>query len=486
MYSYERLETLGDSVLKMITSLFLFSEFEELTEGQLSSIRTSMVCNGTLNRIIAKTGLHTFIQGVFSLSKSFVPPGRPSKIQLRALGGKPVADLYESLLGVIYLNNGLQKAAEFLVSTGVINHIPLSPQEIQIGQMSDDDWNKVDFDFAVEKIIGYEFKNKELLLSAFTHSSFSAKWPNYQRLEWFGDAIIDFFVTKRLYEKFPEAVPGQLSILRASSVNNEVLSFILVGHKLEKYILHRSKNLKNSIESFRDITLRGAVFTGFDMLPFEPPKVLGDVYEALVGAIALDGGFSAAMNINDQMMKGFLDNIQSSTHPLIRLQEMLVKMMGLNLSTSVKHKKKKKCRVCICHVGHRILSTGVARTEPAAKRLAALEALQSFDWENELAMELEEKKLNVDELTEMSKHDKPSHISEDFLVKMRKNLLDKIDKFLPRVKELMEQYSEANTPEISSDVKDNHAKYLEKETAVKVQTKFGILIRIAKRKLLRI
>jgi len=125
----------------------------------------------------------------------------------------------------------------------------------------------------IEDIINYTFKNKELLMLAQTHSSFGHKFntQNNERLEFLGDSILGFIVADFLINNFNED-EGLLTKYRSSVVSCEHLSKIITTLKLEKFIKTSPENLN------------------------EKETVKGDFYEALLGAIYLDGGLTSAKN----------------------------------------------------------------------------------------------------------------------------------------------------------------------------------------------
>lgn len=121
----------------------------------------------------------------------------------------------------------------------------------------------------IENIIGYTFKNKALLVRAFTHGSASKEaTENYQSLEFLGDSILDFVVAKRLMKINPDAHEGALTRLRASIVSKEPLAEEVKKLSLEKYlIVGKGENLAYiSSQS----------------------KIMSDIFESIIGAIYLD------------------------------------------------------------------------------------------------------------------------------------------------------------------------------------------------------
>ncbi|MEL1230271.1 MAG: ribonuclease III [Candidatus Neomarinimicrobiota bacterium] len=123
----------------------------------------------------------------------------------------------------------------------------------------------------LEKKINYIFHNKEYLNQAFTHKSLNTEpRKNYERLEFLGDAVIDIIVSRELMRDFPEGDEGLLTQRRAALVQKPYLASI--GHLLDlmDYLLiEKSVNLE--IEKIAE-------------------KQQANLFEALIGAIYLDGG----------------------------------------------------------------------------------------------------------------------------------------------------------------------------------------------------
>ena len=78
-----------------------------------------------------------------------------------------------------------------------------------------------------EQKIGYSFKNKNLLRQCFTHASYSHEHknePSNERLEFFGDAILEYCISEYLYEKYPDCDEGKLTELRQDLVSGKPLA----------------------------------------------------------------------------------------------------------------------------------------------------------------------------------------------------------------------------------------------------------------------
>ena len=100
-----------------------------------------------------------------------------------------------------------------------------------------------------EEIIGYKFHDKSYLLQAFSHTSY---YPNrltdcYQRLEFLGDAVLDYLITRHLFEDPRMHSPGALTDLRSALVNNTIFASLAVKYQFHKYFRFFSPGLQNVI-----------------------------------------------------------------------------------------------------------------------------------------------------------------------------------------------------------------------------------------------
>src|SRR3989344_7202610 len=134
----------------------------------------------------------------------------------------------------------------------------------------------------LENIIGYTFKNKDLLVEALTHRSYlneNTKWhlPHNERLEYLGDAVLELSVTESLFKKYADAPEGRMTVLRAALVNYQMLAKIGDGLRLENFIL-MSKGEKGGSTKAREVILANAM-------------------EALIGALYMDGGFAVGAKL---------------------------------------------------------------------------------------------------------------------------------------------------------------------------------------------
>lgn len=101
--SYERYEFLGDAILEYITSEFLFHNYRKLPEGKLTKLRASLVCEFTLSKIARELGFGTY--GYFSKGERHTGGSNRDSI---------LCDMFESVLGAIYLDGGIEPAKAFV------------------------------------------------------------------------------------------------------------------------------------------------------------------------------------------------------------------------------------------------------------------------------------------------------------------------------------------------------------------------------------
>ncbi|MCX7886018.1 MAG: ribonuclease III [Verrucomicrobiae bacterium] len=162
----------------------------------------------------------------------------------------------------------------------------------------------------LEKTIGYQFKNKQLLVEALTHPSLAHEKqpPNQhnQRLEFLGDAVLQLVLTDRLFRLHPDLHEGKLTQMRAHLANRHSLYQRARAIALGKYLLLGKGEEANG---------------GRDRL-----SNLADAYEALIGAIYLDGGIRAVRRFIHRQFREHLQRVRQSTahhNPKGQLQELL-------------------------------------------------------------------------------------------------------------------------------------------------------------------
>lgn len=107
-------------------------------------------------------------------------------------------------------------------------------------------WSKL------ENTLSYRFKDRSYLLQALSHSSYTPNriTKSYEKLEFLGDAILDFLITCHIYETCGNLDPGQLTDLRAALVNNVTFASLAVRCDFHKYLLLVNSRLQDHIDNF--------------------------------------------------------------------------------------------------------------------------------------------------------------------------------------------------------------------------------------------
>lgn len=131
----------------------------------------------------------------------------------------------------------------------------------------------------LENEIGYTFKNKDLVILALTHSSYSNelkinKYGNYERLEFLGDAVLELSSSDFFFHYYEDKKEGELTRIRSSIVCESALAYCAREFSLQDYIL-LGKGEEGTGGRSRD-------------------SIVSDVLEALIGAIYIDSGFEEA------------------------------------------------------------------------------------------------------------------------------------------------------------------------------------------------
>lgn len=207
--NYQRLEFLGDSILKLSTSLALSAKHLNYHEGMLSHKKDHIVSNGSLARAALRAGLDAYIltRPFTGRKPLYIVQVLSSKHQrAREMSTKILADVVEALIGVAYLDGGLKKAITCLtillpeVSWSCAEKAPAILLEVYKTQN-----RSLVQPTHVEKLIQYDFDQKILLMEALTHPSFQDlnMASSYQRLEFIGDGILDNIVTTRSFNHDP-------------------------------------------------------------------------------------------------------------------------------------------------------------------------------------------------------------------------------------------------------------------------------------------
>ncbi|MFP3155408.1 ribonuclease III [Lachnospiraceae bacterium ZAX-1] len=211
--------------------------------------------------------------------------------------------------------------------------------------------------------IGYQFLNERLLIQALTHSSYAneqhmGRLENNERLEFLGDAVLEIVSSEFLYENYETYPEGELTRLRASLVCEQTLAFCTKELDLGKYLLLG----------------KGEALTGGR----ERKSVLSDAFEAVIGAIYLDGGFANAKEFIFHFVLEDIDKKQLFFDSKTILQEAVQGNYKEELHYHIvneegpDHDKKFVVEV---HIGEKAVGRGEGKTKKSAEQEAAYYAL---------------------------------------------------------------------------------------------------------------
>jgi ribonuclease-3 len=222
-----------------------------------------------------------------------------------------------------------------------------------------------------EKLIGLTFKNKNLLMQAFTHRSYLnehlGEMPGHnERLEFLGDAVLELVVTDYLFREHPEKSEGELTSVRAAVVNTNSLSFTAKEIGLNDYLLLSKGEAKDAGKA-RDY-------------------ILANTVEALIGAIYLDQGYAkAAEFINSWLIKKVPSIILDSLwqDPKSLFQERAQEKSGVTPAYRVLKESgpdHDKQFIVGVFLGDEEAGQGTGSSKQEAEREAAENALKNRKW----------------------------------------------------------------------------------------------------------
>lgn len=333
--NYQRLEFLGDSVLKMCTSVHVLSEHPDWHEGYLSACKDRAVANSRLARAAIETGLDRFILTRAFTGYKWKPMycsklmQEPTKNVRRQMSTKVLADVVEAIIGAAFVEGGSDKA---LVCMGIFlpehDWLPLASRNAKLYETLPAQVILPAHFRQLEILLGHVFTNKALLVEAMTHPSYSASTSvvPYQRLEFLGDSVLDYIVVSAIFKEEREIKHQDMHLMRTALVNADFLAFLCMELKMEQssteiledktagtfyehsktttrslwqFMRHTSSNLckaqqkcharfETLKESIRDILDHGNVYPWTKLAQLSAEKFFSDLVESSLGAIYVD------------------------------------------------------------------------------------------------------------------------------------------------------------------------------------------------------
>ncbi|KAK8105452.1 BcdcL1 [Apiospora kogelbergensis] len=334
--NYERLELLGDSFLKMSTTIALFARKADANEFQYHVDRMVMICNTNLFNHALELRLEESIRSRSFNRRIWYPDGlellkgkqnesilgrKGMGRGIHVLADKTIADVCEALIGAAYLTTYGQGSMDMAVKavtkfTSNEQHTMMKFDDF-LADFTVPDWQKasptavhVRLAQQIEQRLGYRFQYPRLLRSAFTHPSYSFMYeniPHYQRLEFLGDALYDMVCVDYLFHRFISADPQWLTEHKMAMVSNQFLGCLCVSLGLNKHLISMTGGLPQQIADYvgaitdaREAAEAESINSGRPRDSFarnywvdvsSPPKCLPDIVEAYIGALFVDSGF---------------------------------------------------------------------------------------------------------------------------------------------------------------------------------------------------
>ena len=219
------------------------------------------------------------------------------------------------------------------------------------------------------KKIGYEFKNKKYLEEALTHRSYSNEAEktrrfNNEKLEFLGDAILNLITTEYIYDLYGKKTEGELAKLKSQIISEPVFSTIASDIKLGEYLYLSNGEIMSGGRHRRSI--------------------LGDAFEALIGAIFKDSDYYTAKNIALKFLLGKinkLEEIEGTGDYKTVLQEFVQgkykKMPEYKLLRTKGPDHNKVFEICV-RWNDKIYGIGTGKSKKEAEKHAAKEALEKL------------------------------------------------------------------------------------------------------------
>ncbi len=439
---YERLEFLGDSILKYCTSMQAATTNLNWSEGYLSRYKDRLVANSRLSRAAVETGLSRFILNTPFTGQKWRPfyleavlAGDMKPPAKRSLSTKVLADVVEALVGVAYTAGGIPKAIQCL-SVFIKECDWTDPSECREEFFSFAPNHCTDSPHLhiLEELVGYSFRKKSLLLEATTHASYigDLSGRSWERLEFLGDAVLDYIIVKKLINHSPPLPHSRMHMIKTAMVNKDFLAFVsLEEHELSqtessitqsgavltenkrtalwRFIRHSSHGLgpaqmetAKRHETVRDAILReirdGDHYPWHILIKLHASKFYSDLVEALVGAMWVDSGSLAQCEafLTRVGMLPYLDRILADNvhmqHPKEELGKVAQARTMVYKIKEVKSEDRGKTYDCSLIVGGAEVGTGrggltaeEVRVGAAREGVAYLKAEAAAPFDNDIA-----------------------------------------------------------------------------------------------------
>jgi dsRNA-specific ribonuclease len=338
-------------------------------EGWLTAKKGRLVSNCYLARATLAAGLDSFIFYKKFTGAKWKPKYIGQALADTALpakqekGSKLIADIIESLIGASYLVGGFSKAFACIQTVLPLETWTPIPDASVILYDAAPTQDAVMNLHLVEELIGHTFTKKSLLLEALTHQAYNGinahSVSSYERLEFFGDAVLEYLISRRLYAHKPELPHPTMHGIRTAMINASFLTYRMfettvaeeltnkttlqpeVHHRALWQFLRSSsyelnaerdkahKQHDEAREAIAKALEHDSRFPWHALSLTDPPKFLSDIVESVLGALYIDThgsipaceAFVQRLGILPALEHIFVNNIDCF-HPKERLNVM--------------------------------------------------------------------------------------------------------------------------------------------------------------------
>lgn len=367
--NYERLEFLGDTFLKMGTTISLFTLNPDNDEFESHVERMTIICNKNLFNNALEVKLQEYVRSKCLNRRTWYPDGltlkrgkRTTSKSTHTLADKTIADVCEALIGAAYLT--ARKDGNFDLAVKAVTAMvkdkkrhPMNSWSEYYANYAKPDWQTAPATAVQRDMInkvalrtGYTFNYPRLLRCAFMHPSYPSrsyeKLPSYQRLEFLGDALHDMVCVDYLFHRYPGADPQWLTEHKMAMVSNKFLGCLSVELGFNKMLVSFSSAVQSEIVSYvtelnlaREEAQAEAVRAGGEPSDYarnywdqcsSAPKCLPDVVESYIGAMFVDSGYDYAVvqQFFDAKVLPYFEDMAiydsfARNHPVTRLTQLL-------------------------------------------------------------------------------------------------------------------------------------------------------------------
>ncbi|KAK4507050.1 hypothetical protein PRZ48_000784 [Zasmidium cellare] len=429
LVDYNRLEYLGDTILKHLTELQVMAQHTNWPESYLTLERDRIVRNSNLSKAALAAGLDKYI-----LTKPFTgTKWRPPYIsellaqetETRSMSTKTLADVVEALIGAAFVDGGLQKSLTCISTLLPLEtwHPPEQCFHLLINELRPTKSTNM---APLERLIGHTFTYPTLLLEALTHVSYpyNRTGLSYERLEFLGDSVLDMIITPKLFAHPRKLRHWQLHRIHEALVNSHFLGFCCMDYFIEEEVCNVTEDKTTSRHeiktSSRKVHLYDFLKLGPQLLPhrrraldlfqalqptiqealqtskeypwpqlvtLNPPKYFCDIVESVLGALFIDTrgdlavceAFVAKLGVLEHMQRILDENVECFS-PKERLGVVADREEVKYLNSRGEDEEGKRVFGCVVEVGdEEVVNVEGCRHKDEAEVKAAYEACKILE-----------------------------------------------------------------------------------------------------------